>query len=161
LGGHTIRCASNPKRQELIDKIAQNQVGKSLSQKHRDALSETILKRIQAGTWHNSFARCRRHFYKEQSFDGSWEVFLAKWFDEHSIDWVRNQEKFPYVLDKQRSYVPDFYLPDIDCYVEVKGWKTPKDEAKWSQFPRRLVVLSGSDLQALGLPITVRKDWKI
>lgn len=45
-------------------------------------------------------------------------------------------------------------------YVEVKGWKTSKDEAKWAAFPRTLIVLSGTDLQKLGLDISVRKDWK-
>lgn len=26
-------------------------------------------------------------------------------------------------------------------YVEVKGYKTDRDEAKWSHFPERLVVI--------------------
>lgn len=161
VGGHTIRCFLNPKRQEIIDKIAQGQVGKPLTQKQREGLSRSISKKVQEGTWHNSFARCRRHEYNGQVFDGTWEVLLAKWFDENDIRWSRNAKRFPYVFGKSRHYIPDFYLPDIDCFVEVKGWKTVKDEAKWSQFPLRLVVLSGSDLQALGLSITVRRDWKI
>jgi len=84
------------------------------------------------------------------------------WFDENHIGWIRNKKSFPYVLDsKTRRYTPDFFLPHINCYVEVKGWKTPKDEPKWSQFTGNLVVLSGSDLQSLGLDIEVRKDWKV
>ena len=96
-----------------------------------------------------------------ESFDGTWEVKLAMWFNMNQINWQRNKRKFSYNFDKLRYYVPDFFLPDIECYVEVKGWKTPKDEAKWLQFPEKLVVLSGSDLQSLGLDITVRKDWKV
>ena len=45
--------------------------------------------------------------------------------------------------NSQRYYTPDFYLPDEDIYIEIKGYKTIKDEAKWSQFPidKRLKVL--------------------
>lgn len=125
-------------------------------------MSLVIQQKIVEGTWHNSFARARRQTYKGESFDGSWEVELAKWFDINDIVWVRNKESFPYVFDKQRRYTPDFYLPNIDCFVEVKGWRTPKDEAKWKCFPhdRKLVILSGSDLQALGIDVEVKKDWK-
>ena len=123
-------------------------------------LVEVINRKIQYGTWHNSFARSRKHIYKGESFDGRWEVKLAIWFDENSISWIRNKRNFPYVFDKPRRYTPDFFFPHINCYVEVKGWKTSKDEAKWQQFTDKLIVLSGSDLQSLGIDVEVRKDWK-
>lgn len=160
VGGHTIRCEKNPSRQSTIDKTKASSLGKKLSLEHKAKLSSTINKKIQFGTWHNSFARSRRHLYNGQLFDGMWEVHLARWFDSYSISWSRNKEGFPYFFGVARKYFPDFYLSDIDCYVEVKGWKTERDEAKWTQFPRRLIVLSGTDLQSLGLPISVRKDWK-
>lgn len=124
-------------------------------------ISNTVFQKIKEGTWHNSFSKSRQHLYKGEKFDGWWEVYLANWFEMNSIYWIRNKKKFSYFFDsKKRNYVPDFYLPDIDCYVEVKGWKTNKDEAKWTQFPNRLIILSGSDLQLLGIPISVKKDWK-
>lgn len=161
LGGHTVYCYSNPTREKTREKIRQSRAGCSLSDETKQKLSMTITQKVIDGTWHNSFSRCRKQEYKGQSFDGKWEVLLAKWFDENQITWTRNKRRFPYIFGKLRHYVPDFYLADIDCYVEVKGWKTLKDEAKWAQFPLRLVILSGSDLQALGLHISVRKDWKI
>lgn len=43
---------------------------------------------------------------------------------------------------------------------EVKGWKREKDEAKWKAFPEKLLILSGTDLQNLGIISSIKKDWK-
>lgn len=63
-----------------------------------------------------------------------------------------SEESFAYIFEgKERKYTPDFYLVDSDEYVEIKGYKTDKDAAKWEQFPehRKLKVLRGEDLIAL------------
>ena len=153
-------CPLNPKTPQTKNKISVSNTGKVHSIETKSKLSAIAFDKISNGTWHNSFAKCRRHEYKGERFDGTWELKLAQWFDANNIRWVRNKEKFSYVFDKPRTYTPDFFLPDIDCYVEVKGWKTPKDEAKWKHFTKNLVVLSGGDLKVLGLDIDVRKDWK-
>lgn len=161
LGGHLTWCLKNPKRKSTIDKIKTRQLGRALTSEWREAIAKTVNEKIVQGKWHNSFAKCRKHSYKDSLFDGTWEVLLAKWFDLNQIPWIRNKKSFQYVFEnKKRNYVPDFYLPYIDCYVEVKGWKTKKDDAKWFFFPERLIVLSGKDLQNLGLEISVKKDWK-
>lgn len=71
-----------------------------------------------------------RHFksvpttYGSIRFRSRSEARLAEYFDRVGIKW--NYE--PCVLkwiDSQgcmRSYLPDFYLSDLDIYVEVKGW---------------------------------------
>jgi hypothetical protein len=161
LGGHATWCKQNPKVELTRANLVRTKTGKPLSEGARAKIKAVTDKKVVEGTWHNSFARSRKQTYAGQTFDGMWEVHLARWFDDHQIRWVRNRTSFPYTYDnKHRRYTPDFYVPVIDCYVEVKGWKTPKDEAKWMQFPKRLVVLAGSDLQSLGLPITVHKDWR-
>jgi len=42
-------------------------------------------------------------------------------------------------------------LIDEGMYIEIKGYKVEKDEAKWSQFPLKLKVLTGHNLIELGL----------
>ena len=160
LGGHAARCASNPNRAATRDKTSKRMIGKKLPEHIREKVSATALQKVKDGTWHNSLARSRQHLYKNEKFDGTWEVMLATWFDSQNITWKRNKNAFPYIFDKMRCYTPDFYLPDIDCYIEVKGWKTSKDDAKWKQFPEKLLVLSGGDLKTLGLPVSIRTDWK-
>jgi PAB1-binding protein PBP1 len=52
-------------------------------------------------------------------------------------------------MEKNRKYTPDFYLTESDEYIEIKGYKTEKDKAKWSQFPKnkKLIVLTASELK--------------
>jgi hypothetical protein len=82
------------------------------------------------------------------SLNGTWEYKYALWLDANNIDWRRNVKGFPYTFEsKQRKYYPDFHLLKEDIYVEVKGYETEKDKAKWSQFPKKLIVLRKSDLK--------------
>jgi hypothetical protein len=37
-------------------------------------------------------------------------------------------------------------------------WAVARDQAKWSQFPERLLILRGEDLQALGIDIEVKQQ---
>lgn len=38
-----------------------------------------------------------------------------------------------------------------DATSKLKATKTPKDEAKWCQFPLKLKILRGTDLVSLGI----------
>lgn len=46
-------------------------------------------------------------------------------------------------------YYPDFYLTKEDCYIEIKGYKDNKAEAKHSQFKHNLKVLQKEDLTSI------------
>lgn len=71
---------------------------------------------------------------------------------KNNILWKRNLIKFPYNWESSiHYYYPDFYLIESDEYVEIKGYKTDKDLAKWNDFPYKLTVLFGEDLKNLGL----------
>ena len=61
-------------------------------------------------------------------------------------------ESFEYNFEnKVRHYTPDFYLTDSDTYIEIKGFKTEKDDAKWKQFSKKLIVLTKAELKELGI----------
>ena len=47
---------------------------------------------------------------------------------------------------KTRNYYPDFYLVEDDKYVEIKGYETEKDRAKWTQFKKSLLILKRKEL---------------
>lgn len=40
-----------------------------------------------------------------------------------------------------------FYLINEDLYIEIKGYETSKDEAKWSQFSKKLKIIFGKELK--------------
>lgn len=161
LSFHVVMCKSNPNRDVTIAKIAAKNSGITWNNEQRSRLKRRIEEKIQDGTWHNSFSKRRIHEYRGEKLDGTWELKLAMWFDEHGITWERNKRRFPYHFDgKDRWYTPDFYIPAADCYVEVKGWRVPKDEAKWKQFPHTLLTLSGADLHRLGIDVGPYRDWR-
>lgn len=92
--------------------------------------------------------------YNGVDLHGSWELKYVQYLDLHNIRWVRNTNCFSYIFDgKKRKYIPDFYLPESDQYVEIKGYRTEKDVAKWSQFPKnkKLVVLMKNELKTLNI----------
>jgi predicted nuclease of restriction endonuclease-like RecB superfamily len=63
--------------------------------------------------------------------DSTWEVAMATRLDELGITWKRDPDmKLEYSTrgGRKRNYIPDFYLPDHDMYIEVKGYWT--DAAK-------------------------------
>lgn len=112
--------------------------------------SKTINEKVAAGKWHTSLAKKLHQVYAGESFHSTWEVAYAKFLDSVGTPWDRNTRSFEYEFGgKTRRYTPDFYLPIEDVYVEIKGYKTEVDEAKWAQFPERLVVLMEEDLRRM------------
>jgi hypothetical protein len=63
---------------------------------------------------------------------GSYEVAFAKWCDENKIKWRYQPRRF--VLVKNGTYRPDFYLPKYNLWIETKGAYMPKPMAKYYEF---------------------------
>lgn len=125
---------------------------KELTQSIGKKASNTIQKKVIEGTWHTSLAKHMHISYKGIDLHGNWELKYAQYLDSCGIEWIRNTDSFEYEYGgKKRRYTPDFYLPKIDKYIEIKGYKTKKDDAKWNQFPKHriLEVLMKEDLEKL------------
>ena len=74
------------------------------------------------------------------------------YISSYTARWTRPKRRFPYRFEgKTRHYNPDFYLPETDEWIEIKGYPTDKDFAKWDAFPHPLLVLNGRDLFEQGL----------
>jgi len=61
----------------------------------------------------------------------SYEVIAAKRLDYLGIKWIHEPQRF-YLED--RTYLPDFYLPEEGVYWEIKGWFTPHAQETIRQF---------------------------
>jgi len=64
-------------------------------------------------------------YYKNIWFRSNWEVIYAKELDSKGIKWLYESKTFNL---ETTTYTPDFYLPESDTYVEIKGWW--RDDAK-------------------------------
>ena len=66
----------------------------------------------------------------EYKCQGTWELNVANKLNELGILWIRNK-RLNYIQDKiKRIYNPDFYLPNSDEYIEVKGFFFKKNIIK-------------------------------
>ena len=99
------------------------------------------------------------------SMDSTWEVACAQRLDELGIKWTRDPSiKLGYVTRgrRKRNYIPDFYLPDLDVYIEVKGYWTPaaihKMKDVQARNPVKIIILeslsaiAGITVSALTIP---------
>ena len=74
------------------------------------------------------------------SMDSTWEVMMATRLDELGIAWKRdNNIKLQYKSKggRKRNYIPDFYLPEHDFYIEVKGYWTDAARHKMKDVQKR------------------------
>lgn len=75
--------------------------------------------------------------------DSSWEHICATKLDEAGIRWIRNHDlSLPYYVPTgaKKNYIPDFYLPDHDLYLEIKGFWTMQSRHKMADVKRRNAV---------------------
>ena len=143
--------------------------------KMSEKISDTVLENVKNDNWHNSFGKSKIVKYKGIKFHGNWEVEFAKFLDTHNIEWERNTQKFEYSFEnKTHHYTPDFYLPEFDLFIEIKGYPTQRDFCKWNDFPndKRLNIYFGDELYDLNIvdeykdvyksvPLKYRKKFNI
>ncbi len=100
------------------------------SKEERDEFAQRV-KEWQRNVGHvsneNTYSRCRRGKREDIGgifFRSRWEANLARLFNKFEIEWLYENKRFqfPEEDDNVISYCPDFYLPNLDIWVEVKGW---------------------------------------
>ncbi len=66
---------------------------------------------------------CYHPEYAGHKLDSGWELTMARRLDELGVLWTRGHHRIPWTdsFGETFDYLPDFYLPDYDCFIEVKG----------------------------------------
>lgn len=65
----------------------------------------------------------------------SYELAYAKYLDQHNILWYYEPISFVMIINgKDTSYTPDFYLPETNKFIEIKGWMRLEAELKIQKF---------------------------
>jgi len=54
----------------------------------------------------------------------SWERMVADWLFGHGVEYLYEPLRFWF---GRYSYLPDFYIPSLDLWIEVKGYIIPKN----------------------------------
>lgn len=122
--------------EETKEKIRKKNTGRKFTDEERKKLSDAMKQVVErypdkynASRLHN---RIKHFWYKDQWIDGKWELEFVQYLERNGIEWIKNKKWFEYEWnDSIHKYFPDFYLPKYDRYVEVKGYETDRDRAKY------------------------------
>lgn len=143
---------------EKVSKTTKGRPGVKLSNQTKKKISEYMLEKYKNGY---SYTGCfvKKYDYESPiagrvSLDGTWELRVAIFFDGSELNWRRNTNRFKYINPKtnnESTYIPDFYVHDWETYIEVKGYISEVDKAKWEQFPEKLEIWDESKLKEYGI----------
>lgn len=89
--------------------------GRPWSEKTRAAMRATWA----AGRKGPGYSRGRRVKYKGCTFRSTYELRFAQALDRLGWEWSYEPKRF---LLSEGSYLPDFFVPEMEAYIEIKGW---------------------------------------
>jgi len=74
----------------------------------------------------------------KQYFRSKWENNMARYYNFLGIKWIYEPKEFEFYKIKRgsRFYKPDFYLPEQDKLIEIKGFFTASDKTKIRRFKK-------------------------
>lgn len=99
--------------------------------------------------WGKNIKYCTLH-QGEVTMRSGWEVKVADYLTSKGLDWFYEYEWLE--LDSL-NYLPDFYLPELNTYIEVKGRMKPEDLIKFNEARKYVNILlwDGTELLKLGI----------
>jgi len=122
--------ASIAKGVETLLKHIEDGTVKVIKYKHtakdKEKISKARIKQISEGKSNSVGLKGR---YKDIWCDSSYELIYLVYCLDNNINIIRNKDYFPYFYNNEKhNYLPDFYLPDTDTYIELKGRNIYYDE---------------------------------
>jgi len=132
----------------IATKAAMKNVDMSTINKNRDmSFMNTIEWRLKVAQSKMCNVKEGKFRYNNINFRSNWEVILAKNMDKNNIKWKYEPRVFK--LDEKIFYLPDFYLPDYDKYVEVKGFMYDHSREKIQKFMEHHELILLNDLNKI------------
>lgn len=119
----------NMSKEERIRRTVEH--SKKLKEKYKNL---TVEERKVWGQKRSGYKQYKhtKFLYNNIFFRSSWEVIVAKLLDEQNI--IYEYEKYSFILNNNKRYTPDFYLPEKRIFIEVKGYWTDISKTKRNLF---------------------------
>ena len=94
--------------------------------------SEGKFRIFAGGGYHKNSTIKHRSTYNGFQMDSGAERIFAILLDENNVKWIKNTTQFFEYINKKgkrSKYYPDFYLPELNQWIEIKGkFYADKDE---------------------------------
>jgi hypothetical protein len=111
---------------------------------------------IKNGMWGKVARHSKGQYYKNVYMRSSYEIRFAKCCDKNNIKWLYE----PKVFDLYEfTYTPDFYLPERDLYIEVKGYWREDAIIKFDLFKK---LCKSKNIQVIDKKLLsdLEKNWR-
>lgn len=138
--------------EETRYKLSLTRSKKTTEQRKRtsDAMKLAVKNNPDSYSKNNVSGRVKIVNYNGINLKGAWELKTAQWLDSLNIIWINETNPHDYFWNEGwHKYFPDFFLPDYNSYIEVKGYKTDRDDAKWNQFNDKLIIIDKRNIDKL------------
>jgi hypothetical protein len=150
---YTYGAVVSPETRQKISKATTLQNIKRWSDpenkiKHSIAMKKAVENNPESYTSSNR-GRTKQIIVDGIKFQGQWEVDFYLWARENGLEPTRPNKSFTYEWNGTRTYFPDFYIKSKDLYVEVKGYETDRDRAKWLHFPGKLRIIKEAEIKQI------------
>jgi endonuclease I len=134
---------SNPEWKKKVSKSFFKKGGHSWNAGHTKETHPTLTAfserlRGQIPNW-SKYGQYYRGKHGKIWMRSGWEVGYAKWMDQKGINW--EYEPVHFIVGKGpwagETYTPDFFIPDKDLWLDVKGYLSEENAAKIKAFRKR------------------------
>jgi hypothetical protein len=139
---------SDETRKKISDASKNQQWSEERRVQHSRRMKQAVEENPESYTSSNR-GRTKQIEYNGIKFQGQWELDFYKWAEKEGLEPTRPDEGFKYDWNGIRTYFPDFYIPSMDLYIEVKGYETERDRAKWLQFPKSLCIIKEREIKQI------------
>jgi len=143
---HENICRKNPANRKPIKQWTAEE-----RERHSMSMKRAVRENPDSYSKNNVSGRVKIVEYNGVKLKGSWELITAQWLDSINVKWKAEVNPQEYIWNNSTHlYFPDFYLTDYDVYIEVKGYKRDRDDAKWTSFDGTLTIIDTKIIHKLG-----------
>lgn len=150
-----IRLSQPPMPQQVREQISKSTIRYYSNEENRKKHSERMKQAVKdnpASYSDNNVVGRSKHFTVEGvRYNSAWEFIVSKFLDDHKIKWKRSNIKpiSYWWKEKWHLYFPDFLLTEYDIYIEVKGYETERDQAKWKHVDKPILIIKQKEIDLI------------
>jgi len=112
---------------------------------------------LEEASEHETRKKSGRRFLNEvdgQYYRSRWEIVTANALRDSGIEFLYEPKRFVFSHKHKETYLPDFYLPKFDCWLEVKGFMDKRSTKRLSLFSQeyseeKLVLVMADEIERL------------